>query len=155
MAAGLTVNDERAGCLVFVLETGHFASILAAELDGRLDDLQGPVASVRVVRDAVLQIETALERAVVLRPLARNPLVHGHRQVTQEPLHYQALLLVIGHDVIAVQNDRSAAILHGWRHVDRRDSHRHSSCCHKHSNINHHIFLANHLHKSKTTAIIR
>ena len=114
----LTVNDHGPGGDGLLFHGGHFASIDAAELVGRLQNLQGSVPFVRIVGGHVIEIETAFEDAEILRPFPRYPLVHGTGAVLEIPLDDQFRFLIgRSEDVVAVQDHRRRrAVFHHRRH---------------------------------------
>ncbi len=87
-----------------VLDGGHFASVVAAELDARPDDLERAVPLERVVRGAVAQVQSTLEQTQILRRFARNPLVHRPRLRPKVPGQKKTLMT---NDVIAVSRRSS------------------------------------------------
>lgn len=100
----------------------YFATVVAPKVGGRFHDLQGSVTVIGIFGCAMFQVETTFKWSIILRPLARNPLVHGDRVVPKEPLDDQTLPFMRGQRIFAIEHDRSATIFYcGWN-SDRCDA---------------------------------
>lgn len=86
----LTVDDHPLYHEIFVVVRGHDAPVIAGQLDGGVDDVQGAVHGLVVVRGPMIEVDAMSEHAYAERFLALDPLVHGPCAVVEVPRDHQS-----------------------------------------------------------------
>lgn len=81
----LTVDDHRLDHEIFVVVRGNDATVVAGQLDGRVDDMERTVHGQVVVGRAVVEVDAVSENADADGSVARYPLIHGTFAVVEVP----------------------------------------------------------------------
>lgn len=120
----LTVNGHALDHEVLIGVSGYDALVIARQLDGGSDQIQGPIPSQHIVsRRGVIEPDAGPQRPDGPRRLPRDPLVCRAGAVVEVPRDHQALSGVWPHTVHAVQDGTLGTVKHGARHPLFHDSH--------------------------------